>query len=70
MSRVRKKAEVLIQDCVACGCCEKVCPLGAIEIFKGIYARVKMEVCVGCGKCQHACPASIISIVEAEEIRV
>ena len=29
----RKKAEVDEASCVACGCCVKVCPMTAIEIF-------------------------------------
>lgn len=60
----RRKAFVSAKDCVACGCCVKVCPKGAIEIFKGIEARVTMEKCVGCGKCANECPASVIDIRE------
>ena len=39
---MRKKKRALVDQslCVACGCCAKVCPLGAIEIWKGITARV------------------------------
>ena len=62
--RKRPKAVVLRRDCVACGCCAKVCPLGAIEIFRGIFARVNFSVCVGCGKCVRECPASAISLQE------
>lgn len=61
--RPKKKATVLKDQCVACGCCEKVCPMNAIEVYKGIYAKVK-EACIGCGKCKFACPASVIEIVE------
>ena len=58
----RKKASIPQNDCVTCGSCEKVCPLGAISIYKGIYAQVDEAKCVGCGKCAVACPASIISV--------
>ena len=37
----RRKAVVDGSDCVACGCCVKVCPLQAIEIVRGMMARVK-----------------------------
>lgn len=64
--RKRKKAMVDQADCVACGCCVKVCPLGAIQIVRGIMAQVDLEKCVGCGKCARECPASVIEIREVE----
>lgn len=68
MAAVRQKRRARVQqsDCVACGCCAKVCPLGAIHIFKGVAAQVDGEKCVGCGKCARECPASVITI---EEVR-
>ncbi len=65
-SRKKKKAFVSADDCVACGCCLKVCPRNALEIWHGIMARVDMERCIGCGKCAKECPASVIVIQEAE----
>ena len=64
VARKKRKAFVSQGDCVACGCCVKVCPLGAIQIVKGIMARVNMDKCVGCGKCAKECPASVIEIRE------
>lgn len=61
----RKKAMVL-SECVACGVCEKVCPLNAISIFRGMYALVDERRCVGCGRCAKGCPAQVISIGEKE----
>ena len=55
MNPVRKlprKAFVDQKSCVACGCCAKVCPMDAIQIFHGIMARVDMGKCVGCGRGQ------------------
>lgn len=60
----RRKAFVDTNDCVACGCCVKVCPRNAVEIWNGIMAKIKMESCVGCGKCAKECPASVITIQE------
>lgn len=59
----KKKAQVSVRDCVACGCCVKVCPKQAISVYKGLYATVN-EACIGCGKCAKECPAGIISLVE------
>ena len=64
--RKRRRAVVDQSACVACGCCVKVCPLGAIEVVHGVAARVHGERCVGCGKCARECPASVIEIWEAE----
>ena len=38
MSAIRKKRKAFVdqEDCVACGCCVKVCPLGAIQIMKAL----------------------------------
>lgn len=66
MIRKKRKAVVAQADCVACGCCVKVCPLSAICIVKGIAAQVDENKCVGCGKCAKECPASIIVIQEVE----
>ena len=61
-----RKAAVDEADCVACGCCVKVCPLQAIEIVRGVMAQVRQDKCVGCGKCARECPASVIKIREVE----
>ena len=63
-NRKKRKAFVNEDDCVACGCCMKVCPLSAISVFRGLWARVDRSKCVGCGKCAKECPASVIEIQE------
>lgn len=62
--KLRKKASISQDECVACGCCVKVCPMGAISIYKGGYAQIDTEKCIGCGKCAKECPASVIDLVE------
>ncbi|HHW46807.1 MAG TPA: 4Fe-4S binding protein [Clostridiales bacterium] len=64
--KARRKAIVDKNACVACGCCVKVCPRGAISVFKGVYAAVDIGKCIGCGKCKTACPASVIGIGEVQ----
>lgn len=54
------------KECVACGCCVKMCPRGAIYVDKGVIARVNSEKCVGCGICAKACPAAVITVTERE----
>lgn len=65
--RKKRKAFVNADDCVACGCCAKVCPKNAIEIWKGITAKIDPDTCVGCGKCAKECPASVIMIQEVAQ---
>ena len=60
MERKKRKAFVNTDDCVACGCCIKVCPRNAIEIWKGIMAKVDIA------KCEKECPASVIKIQEVK----
>lgn len=62
-----KKKAVVGALCVACGCCEKVCPLSAIRVWKGVEARVDDSRCVGCGRCAKECPAGVIEICQREE---
>lgn len=63
---IKKTACIDQKLCVACGCCEKVCPLGAAAVLKGMYAQIDRDKCVGCGKCASACPADIITITQRE----
>lgn len=62
----QKKRRACVEEdaCVACGCCVKVCPLSAIEVWRGMFARVDTSRCVGCGRCSRECPASVITIQE------
>jgi Pyruvate/2-oxoacid:ferredoxin oxidoreductase delta subunit len=58
----KRKAVITESECVACGCCVKVCPKKAISVFKGMYAEVNTDLCIGCGACMKECPASVISL--------
>ena len=62
--RTKRRARVSQGECVACGCCVKVCPAGALEVFRGLYASVSGDRCVGCGRCARECPASVIGMQE------
>ncbi len=63
-----KKYASIGRNCVACGCCVKVCPIGAVSIWKGVVANVDTLRCVGCGKCASECPAGVIKISLREEM--
>ena len=58
----KRKAVVSTKECVACGCCMKVCPRSAITVPKGVFAEINRDLCVGCGLCARECPASVITL--------
>ena len=62
----KRKAVVSTKECVACGCCIKVCPNSAITDPKGVFAEINRDLCVGCGLCARECPASVITLEVAE----
>ncbi|SEA93092.1 4Fe-4S dicluster domain-containing protein [Pseudobutyrivibrio sp. ACV-2] len=64
----KKKANVNVAGCVACGVCRLQCPKNAISIYRGCYATVDENLCVGCGLCAKACPANVIEVKEREVI--
>jgi heterodisulfide reductase subunit A len=56
--------EVLEEECIGCGLCQKVCPYGAIELQEtpeGKKAWIIPPICKGCGACSSRCPAQAIS---------
>lgn len=66
---VKRNATVNTAVCVACGACMKVCPRGAISIYRGCHAEVNEEKCVGCGLCGKTCPAGCIALAERSEVK-
>jgi anaerobic sulfite reductase subunit C len=48
------KPEIIEENCVSCGRCEKVCKMGAISAQEE-KARIDREKCVLCGACIAAC---------------
>lgn len=53
--------EVIIEKCVGCGACMKICPANAIGIKKKKAILVK-ERCIGCGECTVICRTGAIEI--------
>lgn len=66
--KIRKKANIIKNSCVACGTCVKACPRDAIRIVQGVFAEVDENKCIGCSICAKECPASIIEMITKEEV--
>ena len=48
-------AYVISDDCLACGACADVCPVGAIKEGDGKFV-IDADECIDCGSCAEACP--------------
>ncbi len=47
--------------CIACGKCQTVCPVHAIDILEDGKRSIRKNDCISCGKCVHSCPVKVIS---------
>ena len=53
-------------ECIGCGTCTRVCPMGCIRMEDGRPAY-DYDRCANCYACIHACPAKAIRYVRYEE---
>lgn len=69
----RKKVEVTRLDvpitkdeenCIHCGACVSVCPVGAIRYEYDWRVSMDEKLCVQCGNCVNACPVRVIKLPE------
>ena len=65
-STVAKETHIISNDCVNCGVCEYMCPLGAIVETRMQFSILK-RVCDGCAICVPFCP--VRAIVPKSQIR-
>lgn len=48
-------------DCVSCGKCNKICPMGIPVSEMVREGRVKSMECIQCGACIDGCPKKVLS---------
>lgn len=56
-------AVVETENCVACGACVPVCPVGAIGLDS--VALVDADRCIGCARCLAVCPQNALTLRKA-----
>ncbi len=61
-----QETHIISNDCVQCGVCEYMCPLGAIVETRNQFSILK-RVCDGCAICVPYCP--VRAIVPKHRIR-
>lgn len=54
--------EINQSQCVACGKCQKVCPLEALGVADKQVPVLNAQMCLGCGVCVRACPTQAITL--------
>jgi len=60
------KPHVIEKKCTSCGCCIKICPVGAISLKKE-KAFIDQAACLGCGECLCACKFNAVFINWSED---
>ena len=63
------RGKPIVQGCVKCGTCIKVCPSSAITI-NGNEFIIDLNKCIFCGNCQYYCPKNAIKMSNEYELGV
>lgn len=67
------RGKLVVDGCIGCGICKKVCPSGAIDYIKDEDGKVvsytfDLEKCIFCGNCKFYCPKSAIKMTKEYEL--
>ncbi|WP_432667622.1 glycyl-radical enzyme activating protein [Wukongibacter baidiensis] len=60
--RVKQEIVFWQNKCIACGDCEKVCPVGAVKFDEKGF-NLDRSKCILCGKCAEVCPSEAIELI-------
>lgn len=51
---------ISVDDCIACGACEPICPVDCISVPESGKRLINEEECIDCGACADVCPVDCI----------
>ncbi|MBQ7126367.1 4Fe-4S binding protein [bacterium] len=61
------KGKPIVNDCISCGTCMKVCPTGAIRYSENDF-QINLNKCILCGNCAYYCPKKAIKLSNNYEL--
>lgn len=61
------RGKPVVDGCIRCGNCQKVCPSGAIKIVENKFI-IDMKKCIFCGNCAYYCPVQAIKMSKEYEL--
>lgn len=61
------RGKPVVNGCIKCGTCMKVCPTKAIKIEDNKF-KLDLKRCIFCGNCSFYCPVKAIKMSEVYEL--
>ena len=61
------RGKPIVNNCIRCGTCLKVCPTGAIKFDENTFT-IDLKKCIFCGNCAFYCPVKAISMTSDYEL--
>ena len=61
------RGKLIVDGCIKCGNCKKVCPTGAITIGENKF-QINLKKCIFCGNCTYYCPVKAIRNTKEYEL--